>query len=153
MPGHDPDWKHKFNQRMMMKRMGIDPDKNNIAINNEKKEPTEEEKAEMERKRKDEGEKRRIARIKSLEKSISAKAVLIKVQEKAIARMKAERDVLERIGLPEERNEWKRRSVQAEIEYMEVEAEHAGYSYHRAKEELESMEAELAGLRKNGEKE
>jgi len=149
--------KQKFNQRMAMKRMGIDPDKNSIVFgnstNSEKKEPTEEEKAEMERKRKEAEEKQMIARIQSLEKSILLKQAANNMLEKTIARMKAEKDLLENVGLKEETNEWKKKSIHAEIDSMSLDIEQMQNGFEKERGDLDRLRHELTGLKEKREKE
>ena len=149
--------RHKFNQRMAMKRMGIDPDKNKIVFGNDtdsgKKEQTEEEKYEMERKRKEEEERQKVARIQSLEKSIQKKQVANNLLEKTISRMKAERDVLQNVDLQKESNEWKRKSISANIGSINLEIEQMGADFDRDRSDLKRMQDDLAGLKAKGESE
>ena len=149
--------KQKFNQRMRMKRMGIDPDKNTITYgnetNNERKEPTEEERAEMERKRKEAEDQQRIARIQSLEKSIPLKQAANNLLKKTIARMKADKDLLENVGMKEETNEWKRKSIQAVIESMCIDIEEMEQGYDKEKGGLDRIKDELSELKAKEERE
>jgi len=149
--------KQKFNQRMRMKRMGIDPDKNSIvygnSVDNERKEPTEEEMAEMDRKRKEAEEKQRIARIQSLEKTIPLKRAANNLQEKTIARMKADLDVLRNVDLQNETNEWKKKSIHAEIDSMSLDIEQMQNGFEKERGDLDRLQHELTGLKEKREKE
>ena len=153
MPGHDPNWKHKFNQRQAMKQMGIDPDKNKIIMNNERPEPTDEEKAKIKKKQKEAQEKQAIARIQSLEKSIPLKQAKNNLQEKTIIRMKAEQNVLRNVVLEEETNEWKRKSIHADIESMDLEIEQMEQVFMQESADLNQLKDELAKLKSKGENE
>ncbi|MFH1682934.1 MAG: hypothetical protein ABIA37_03995 [Candidatus Woesearchaeota archaeon] len=147
------DFRMKMMQQMMQQQGGM---MNPAMMQGEmppQKELTPEEKAEMEKQRKEQESKNRKNRIESLQKSLRQKKAELNVLEKYLGRVAANKNILINVDLKEAETEWHKKATQAEIEELEAVIEENEISLESEKENHIKMEKELQELLEKEEEE
>ena len=112
----------------------------------QQEEMTEEQKAEMEARAKEEEKRRRKAQIESLKTQIKSKTLVLKVMERGIVKVVAEKDVLVNVDLSEAPTEWHKKAVKAQAEELEAIIEEAKLRLEADRSEFENMKERLKSL-------
>jgi hypothetical protein len=112
----------------------------------QQEEMTDEQKAELQQKMKEEEKKRRKAQIVSLKKQLKHKEMSLNVAEKSLAKMSAEKDVLQNVDLGQAETEWHKKAIQAEIEELEAVLEEGRLRLDYEREAQHDMQKNLQDL-------